>query len=572
MLLPDKQKDLARWAMEIVANCRSSQSMRAPAYRQYAQWVETGRQQGGLALANMLYSHIDRLHSHLFSPSELRFSIDAENQYGDKEYAMMKMGGRILSREWERENIDMTFAEGVRESLVYGAIPIKLLAKGNGISRPELSSQLVMPWNFGVYNETQTDITKQEAVVETAFLTKPEVWRRVSHLPEAEKLFERITAGSDKQGGDGSQTSFFHQVLSTMALDTTGASATSQLPGGIVQLANGPTSQAMGPQIGVDIFPMHELWVKDDDLNDYVTIQIFEPDILVAPQFARKNLLCPSALPYRLICPNQTANYFWGRSELVDLMQLQQLLSTTLDDIRRIMGNQFDKLLFFAGDGLNDETYGQFRSQGWGNLGPNGKVQDMTPQLPQGSFDFVNMITGFMEKLGGFSNILSGQGEYGVRAGNHADMLMKTASPRLRDRSLMLERQCASFADLTFTVKASKDATVYWTDEDRTEAGEFLLKQIPEDRRITVDSHSSSPIYQDDHMDQLLIGLKVGAVGGDTFIEQSNLPNKDILLERYKVMEAAKAAAAQQEQALELKELEIKHPATKAAAQGPQAA
>lgn len=561
MLLPKAQKDLLRFSQELVATCKTSQGIRSAAYKQYAIWVETGRQAGGLALANMLYAHVDRLHSHLFSPTDLRFAIDYENHYGQRELAMAEMAARVLTREWERRNIDTVFASGVRESLVYGACPIKILANGDGESDVSLTARLVMPWQFGVYNETVTEIEDQECVVETAFLTKPEVWRRISHLPDAEKLFAKIVHGSNKTEGDGTPTSFFHQVLSTMPIDTSMTSASSQLPGGVVQLTNGPSYGVMGPQIGVEIFPMNEIWVKNDDTNDYTTIQMFDPDILVAPMFARKNLFCPGALPYRIIRPNDTANYFWGRSELVDLMSLQQLLTTTMDDMRRIMGNQFDKLLMFTGDGLTDETYGQFRAQGWANLGPSGGVQDMTPKMPPEAFEYVNLIEQMMEKIGGFSNILSGKGESGVRAGNHADMLMKTASPRLRDRSLLVERQCASVSDVILSVLEAKEAKAYWTQDDPSESGEFLLSQLPEDRRVMVDSHSSSPIYQDDHQQLIAFGIKAGFIGGDTAIESLPYPNKDVLLTRLKKIEEAKAKAAQQEQQTELEKEKMKHPA-----------
>lgn len=560
MKLPPRQKDLFGFAKDIVQVCKTSQGIRSAAYRQYSQWVETGRQTGGLALANLLYSHIDRLHSHLFSPSELRFSIDFENYYDKRVLSQAEMGGRVLTREWERRNIDTTFAAGVREALTYGACPIKLLVNGDGNSEPMLSARLVMPWVFGVYNETATEIEDQEAVLETAYLTKPEVWRRIQHLPDAEKLFDRIIHGANRSEGDGNPTSFFHQVLSTMALDTQMTSASSQIPGGIVQLVNGPSYGVVGPQIGIDVFPMHELWVKDDDTNDWVTIQICEPDILICPQFARKNLLAPGCLPYRVIRPNDTANYFWGRSELVDQMMLQQLLTVTLDDMRRIMGNQFDKLMFFTGDGLTDESYAQARAQGWGNLGPNGSMQDATPKMPAEAFKFVELILGMMDKVSGFSNILSGQGEAGVRAGNHADMLMKTASPRLRDRSLLVERQCASFADLTLSVMEAKSARAYWTQDDQEKTGEFLLSQLPDDRRVIVDSHSTSPIYQDDHQQLIAFGLKSGYLGGDTAIEQLNYNNKDVLLQRLKEMQAAKAEQAKQERADKMKETELKHP------------
>lgn len=570
MRLPSSTKELIPVAQELIQATKASEGIRSAAYKQYAQWIETGRQAGGLALANMLYQHVDRLHSHLFSPSDLRFSIDYENHYGDRELAMAKMGGRVLSREWERRNIDAVFASGVRESLVYGACPIKLLANGDGKTDAKLTARLVMPWFFGVENEAVADIDQQEAVRETAYLTKAEVWRRVKHLPDAEKLFTRIIHGADRTEGVGSPTSFFHQVLSTMALDTSANSPTS--PGGLVSLTNGVNYGVMGPQIGIDVFPMHELWVKDDDLNDYVMIQLFEPDILIAPLFARKNPLAPGIMPYRMIRPNDTANYFWGRSELVDLMMLQQLMTTTLDDMRRIMGNQFDKLLAFSGDGLSDETYGQFRAQGYINLGPNGNVTDLTPKMPPEAFTFLELLSGLMDKIGGFSNVLSGQGETGVRAGTHAEMLLRQASPRLRDRSLMVERQCAGFADITLAVMQAKNARAYWTDEDKSPDGEFLLAQIPADRRVSVDSHSASPVYQEDHLQQIAFGAKIGAIGGDTFIEQSTLPNKDILVARFHKMQEERAKAAAAEKQAEFTDTAIKHPEGLAALNGqPQA-
>ena len=50
----------------------------------------------------------------------------------------------------------------------------------------------------------------------------------------------------------------------------------------------------------------------------------------------------------------------------------------------------------------------------------------------------LDMIIRMFEMIGGFDNILSGRGESGVRAGVHANTMLKTASPRLRDRSLLV--------------------------------------------------------------------------------------------------------------------------------------
>jgi hypothetical protein len=153
------------------------------------------------------------------------------------------------------------------------------------------------------------------------------------------------------------------------------------------------------------------------------------------------------------------------------------------------------------------------------------------------------MITRFMEEISGFGNILSGQGEAGVRAGGHADTLMKTASPRLRDRALLVERQCALFGDSTLAALAAKSAKVYWTDPANGEEQEFLLSQLPEDRRVFVDSHSGSPIYEQEHKETVSFLAKLGAIDGESAIDLLSVPMRDLLKARYRKMQQQKAAA-----------------------------
>src|SRR5205823_1761684 len=108
-------------------------------------------------------------------------------------------------------------------------------------------------------------------------------------------------------------------------------------------------------------------------------------------------------------------------------------------------------------DGITDERYGQFREAGYVNLAPNSKVQDLTPQMPPQAMEMLKFVIDIINNLAGFPDIMRGQGEAGVRAGTHASTLMKTASPTLRDRALLVERQCAVAADLTLAIKTAKD-------------------------------------------------------------------------------------------------------------------
>lgn len=543
MIIPQDEKKLREFSTQLAEDCRVSQGQRAAVYRQYGQWQECGRAAGGLALANMLYSHLDRLAAHLFSPSELRFAIDYENLYPKEWLDKGGVAARLVSREWERKNIDMMFGHGVKEGLTYGACILKQLTGRGADGQPQFrGARLVMPWQFGVYNEAVNELSEQEAFCETSYLNKHEVWRRVRNLPDAEKLYQRILGSGTKDEGVGVPTSFMHQVLSTAVLNVNLQNATQPLPGGIVQLSNDPNFATLGPQVGIQLYPMQELWIRDDERGggeDYTTIQFIEPDILIAGQLKHTNAFVPDTQPYTLIQSNVVPGYFWGRSEITDLQMLQQWLSDHLDDAKRLMAVQVDKILGFENvDGLTDEMYAQMtRVPGTIAVGQGAKIHDLTPSFPPELIPLIGQILMLMDRVSGFSAMMGGQGESGVRAGEHANLLMKMGGSRLRDRSLLAERQAASAADKTLAVLEAKDARAYWTDPAKGET-DFLLSQLPDDRRISVDSHSSSPIYADDNVQLLAFGLKAGIVTGESFIEQAPYSHKDTLIARLKEKEA----------------------------------
>lgn len=541
MRLPQDTKRLTKTALDIVDVCTEGQGNRAAAYRTYGNWVETGRPKGGIAIGNLLYGHVDRLATHLFSPTELRFGMNYENIYEQHWLDKGAVAARLVSMEWANKNIDILFGAAVNEALKYGSYFLKQLAgKAADGSFYYRGAQLVPPWAFGVYDEGINDLDRQEALVETVWLNRHEVWRRIRNLPNAERLFKRILAKGDK--GTGAPRSFMHQVLSTAILDTSLRNATAPQPGGIVNLGNDITSSPMEPVSAVPLYPMHEIYARDDARGgeDYTTIQLIEPDILVAPLFKHCNIFVPERHPYTLIQPNYSAGYFWGRSEIVDLMLLQSWLTEHLEDVKRLMGIQIDKILAFPGhDGITDKLYGEFRQSGYIGLPPGADVKDLTPGFPAEAIPLIAEIISLMDRVSGFPPIMSGQGESGVRAGVHADTLMKTGSPRLRDRSLLIERQCAGAADDTLAVLQAKDAKLYWTDPAKGEETDFLLSQLPEDRQISVDSHSSSPIYHDDHTNLTAWAIKSKVLGPEDAIEDLPFAHKDQKLMRLKQREAA---------------------------------
>lgn len=552
MLVPSDEKSLIPFANELIEQCRVSVGMRSAYCRLMNSIAETGKYDGTKSTINLLNMILQRSAAHLFSPVELRFTLDFERKYPKRIYEQAAVVSEVLTRQWDRNNTDNLFARGVFESLKYGACILKQWVQTEGDEqKPNYYEKLVMPWQFGVYNESENNINMQAALCETTTMTLPEIWRRIWHLPNAKKLFERIKTHAMKGTAVSDPQSFFHQVLSTSTLNTGVQGMTRPLPGGIVQLNNDPNYSIMGPVVAADVVTVHELWVQDE--SDYTTILMVEPDVLIAPLYKKANLLIAGSKlqPYRLIQANEVTNWFWGRSELVDLIEPQALLSTWTDDMRRMFSLQIDKVLGFVGEpGLTDERYGQFRAAGFIGLEMNTKIEDLTPKMPPDMIAMLKFLIDIVNSIAGYPDIMQGKGESGVRAGSHAATLMKTASPRLRDQALLIERQCAQCADLTLSIREAKDPEFWWTKADEPikdiEATKFLLTDLPADWRVTVDSHSSSPIFSDENTQLVAAALKMGVVDPPYFIDNTPLPHKEAAKTSYREREANKAKQMQQ--------------------------
>jgi hypothetical protein len=556
--VPTDYNKLLQFARDMVEQCRVSSASRSAYYMSLNQIAETGRYDGNKALINKIDPHLSRIAAHIFSPVELKFTIDYDRMHPRQDLDRARVAAMQLTRQWDRTSTDILYGRGVFESLKYGWCGIKQWPQSEGSDETYRQyARLVMPWNFGVYNEAETDISRQIATCETVALTLPEVWRRIWHLPKAEKLFERIRAHAAPGQSHDANQSFFHQVLSTNQIQTQNPNGFSgTLPGGMVNVSSGGSFQIMGPQVAAETCTMHELWIQGHD--DYVTLQLIEPDILVSPPVMDGKVLKHSNLlglishqqPIRSIQVNETSGWFWGKSELVNLAEPQSFLAGLLDDMRRLIGLQVDRILFFTGENrITDELYGQMRMAGFGSSDPNMKVEDLTPPFSSDLLPVIKFVIEQMDINSGFPPIMQGQGEQGVRAGSHAGTLMKTASPTLRDRALIAERNCAVAADLTMEIKEAKDDSTYWTKADTIQdvrQTEFKLTDLPDDWRVTVDSHSSSPIFSDENAQLILAAHAKGLVQTEYVLNNMPFPNREDALAQNREADKNKQAMIRQ--------------------------
>jgi hypothetical protein len=172
---------------------------------------------------------------------------------------------------------------------------------------------------------------------------------------------------------------------------------------------------------------------------------------------------------------------------------------------------------------------------------PTAKRESVAPELPPELQQNVEFILSCYDDIGGFEAITKGQGEAGVRSGVHAETLVRTATPRLRDRALQIERSCGDLGDFCFKLLQSKVARTFKS----TDGEEFTLDQLPDGLKVSVDSHSSSPAFSQEQKETALQLLKVGAIDAEDYIYLTHPPNEDMLME--KAEERAKEQAQEKQ-------------------------
>jgi len=180
--------------------------------------------------------------------------------------------------------------------------------------------------------------------------------------------------------------------------------------------------------------------------------------------------------------------------------------------------------------------------EGWlAEATPNAKVEDLTPNLPTNAFEEFKMLMQEFDEIAGFDNAMSGKGEPGVRSANHFQGMVRQASPRLRDRAIRVERQCAAFGEKIMWHMAAKDARAHWTTQgDAGMKSDFILAQLPDDARVLVDSHSASPIYEQDHANTAAFLFKAGAIDAEDLLDLLPVPNRDMLKDKWRKRELSK--------------------------------
>jgi hypothetical protein len=546
--IPDKAGFLELWIKEIIDECMASASERGMVYSRAAQYYYMGAMDNRAAIFNKTKPFVDKLAGFLMQPTDVRFQLVYDSGEEEDVLDRAQLVGEKLSTDFRQTDADVTFSQAVVWGLVNGCQLLKVIPDGDGGS---FKTAPVHPQNFGVLNETTVSLDEQEAFCHISFPTMSRLRSMLAEHPDRDKLMARIDESRPTVRDEEDQT-YFHQMVvgGLQPLGDVGDAPSSAA--GIVNVFPVPTPWR--PQRRFQPTVRHcEVWIRDRDRDgDWTTIQCIYPDIILEGEKQRRNLSrVPGKHAFVKVQGQETPGYFWGRSVIADVQMLQDLLNKRLRDIKVMWDRNVNAPQVFSGfTSITEEQYYKIVNEGGfiNDPNPNAKAQKLLEPPPENYLQELEFIFGLFDEASGFSPIMSGQGESGVRAGVHAQTLVRTSSPHLIDQASRIERQLADTGYLALRVMQAMDALVYKTEQ----GAEFLLSQLPSGFQVQVDSHSASPAFAEDNRQVAIALARAGAIDSEDLIHMLHPPGAELLLARLRERQKAQAKAAKEEKTEEL--------------------
>ncbi len=488
--IPQSRDKLVTLVEGLLDECYVSLERRREQYRYYRSFFNTGSADGSGSKHNKCYSHIDTLSSLLFSASDLRFDVTFDGAEVGESAEMGEAVARVLTKEYYRNRMGLIFGQGVDEALVTGCCFVKKVWSFDG---PR--SFLIRPQFMGVLREDLGSLDDQDAFVHSFYVTPKGLYRLLAGHSDRDEIMQKVTDQASKPSQTDISDDYFHEMVRG-GLQPIGLGAATNQRGTVNPYAN--PAPLLAPDVAATLIRIDDLWIMDDEREDWTTIRYVKPGIVLEGTMRHRNLSdIPKEQPFIKVCPNEIPGYMWGMSELATVTGLQTLITARINDMDNIIRRQANPSRAFIGfSTITPERAAALLSlNGYmTDDAPNGKIQDLATQMPPNMMEFLAYLDQCFDEQAGITKMMSGQGEPGVRSGTHAGTLLRTSTPRLRDRAMLVENQCATDGDMTLHMLQAKNATVFKTAKGE----EFILKQVPPDATVTVDSHSSSPAFSGD--------------------------------------------------------------------------
>ena len=527
MRIPNKEDEREYFYNDLINKCDVSKPERQGDYSSLRSYFLFGAgPEESPAPFNKIGSHIDQLTSFLYSAETTRFNISLGAGVDEIQHRYLPSLTQALHDEWNNSNADQVFATALNWALVFNTTFIKLMPFNNSIH-----PYLVDPGSIGVLREDVPYTDRQQALTMTYYMTKQDLWARLYNHPKRDFILSRVT------------TANYEPTHIPEGIDRIVMSQTNPTLYGTVNLDLYGYNR-MKARIAEDTIEMTELYVWNDETQDYQVVTKASPDVIIYDR-PNEQLFLKGELPFVQITPNPQYDYYWGQSEVSKLIYLQQMRNRRMTEILDLLSKQVNPPTALTGfTGILDEKNFALNRAG-GLLSsdmPNAKAERLAPNIPQDLYAQLKEIDQMFEETSGISSVLSGKGEQGVRSAGHASQLARLGSSRAKKRALVVEDSLEKMATLYLKLMQAYDPSVL----KDTEGGKFIPAQFTKDYVVKVDAHSNSPIFMEDLRSLAFNLFKAGAIDKESLLDLLDPPMKQLLKQRLKTLEAKAAAAPPQ--------------------------
>ena len=522
MRIPSDHAERETFYLDLIEKCHVSKDERKGDYTSLRSWYLFGSgPEENPALFNKIFPHIDQLTSFLYSAETTRFSLNIGASVHENEHRKIPVLTQALNDEWLNSNADQVFSTALTWSLAYNSTFIKLIYN-NGIH-----PYLVEPSAIGVLREDVPYTDRQEALVHTYYITRSDLMARLYSHPKRDAIMKRLTASYHAPQSDVPEG--VNRILMSQVDNTD--------PGGIYGNVNLDLygMNRYKARVAEDTVEMRELWLWNDETEDYQVVTSADPDIIIYDR-PGESVFLKGEIPFIQVCPSPLYDYYWGQSEVSRLIFLQGMRNKRMDEIQDLLTKQVNPPTALTGfSGILDEKNFALNRAG-GLLSsdmPNAKAERLAPQMPNDLYETIREIDRMFEEASGIGNVLQGKGESGVRSAGHASQLARLGSSRAKKRALIVEDSLEKVATLYLKLMQTYDNTHFKDTEGVT----FIPEQFTKDFVVKVDAHSNSPIFTEDLRALAFNLFKAQAIDKESLLDLLEPPMKQELKDRLKRME-----------------------------------
>lgn len=572
---------LENFVSDLVQRCLVSRTERINRGQMFKSYAMVGADNPqNAAMYNKTFSYLDDLESLLYSPVSLRFKIADPDVPNILNAAKGRAAAQRLRTMARKTETDTTISEAIQTALQKGKGFVKQLFK-NG----EFAPALIQPESIGVLYENHTRLDENMEAFTHSMLITPYQFSRLIHDHPDRRELERKAKNYMRETGTlpGTEGAQRQVVVGGLYPFQPQASASPNGTRGIVDWLSVP-APIFSPRDSQSMMEMHELWVWDDKRQDWATFHIVGENMLIGGKYQIANafaqdkstMLSSEHLkgkhPFTEFCPNRTPDYFWGRSEVINVALLQEAINSRISGINRLLRKQEDPPTKFVGAlGVNQDSYSRFNKPGgyWTDSNPQAKIDRDTVQVPTDLWASLHEYERMFDEMGGLPPIARGHGDAGVRSHGHAEALIRMFSPRFKDRALLVERDVEALGALMLDmckVFVDKKLIAWVPDQvagvEKTPIDNLLLLppapglvpvyfqfgDLDDDLTVGVDAHSSSPAFSQEAKSLAFDLFKIGAMDANDVLEASDVSDPEGLMAGVTRRNIAKAEAEKKEQ------------------------